>query len=72
MREIKRYRLSVTIKISYSYEIYSVENIVDNYIMLFYSDRCQLVTYFGDHFETDSNPWWLSSKESICNARDAV
>ena len=39
MREIKRYKLVVINKMSQRYEMYSVGNIGDNYVIFLYADR---------------------------------
>ena len=58
MREIKRYKLSVAKQMSRGHEIYSVGNIVNNYVISLVTDSNQ--TYHGDYFEMYRNI------ESLC------
>ena len=39
MRKIKRYKFSVIKQMSHGYEMYSMGNIVNNYVISLYGDR---------------------------------
>ena len=50
MREIKRYKLSVAKLVSQGYEIYSMGNAVNNYVMSLYGDRSNRFTINSNRF----------------------
>ena len=53
MKEIKRYKLLVTKEMSHRYEMYSVGNIVNNFVICMATDDNS--TYHGAHFEMYRN-----------------
>ena len=53
VREIKRYKLSVTKQMSHGYEMYSVGNIVNNYVISLVTNGKQ--AYHDDHFQLYRN-----------------